>query len=207
MRHLILTVAALALSITLPAQNAESIISSLINTIESKGVRCEATIRNADEPDSQGMRASLIMKGERYSLKTPESTYWYDGRNLWNGIASGDEIIEVYITEPSDEEIVTTNPFILIKRHEGFAISVSENGTLVLKAKDQKNGSNGVLSMTVRFKSDGQPSSIDVRSRLSAQMEANFSITINRYETGNVSDSEFNYPKSKWPDAQVIDLR
>lgn len=204
MKKTVLTIVASLLAIMpAAAQDAEEIISGFISTIEKDGVKCEATILNPSDPGAAGAKAALEMKGERYFMTTPESYYWYDGKTLWNGIVMDGKLIETYVSEPSQSEAAASNPFLMMKHHDGFDISATDAHTIRLTAKDKKKGSYGVREMTVTLDKEGIPSEI----RLQMSTNASFVIRIDKYSTGGTAAGDFTYPAAKWPDAEIIDLR
>lgn len=202
-RHIAATIATVLVCMSVPAQNAEAIISGLIGKIEKDGVKCEATIHSISNMDGDGAKATLKMKGERYCMTTPESSYWYDGKTLWYGITLDGDIIETYISYTTSEGAALSNPFLMMKHHEGFDISAPDSKTIELTAKDRKNGSYGIKEMTVILDNGGFPSEI----RLRMNTDDGFIIRIDRYAIGGIDDTDFTYPAAKWPDAEIIDLR
>ncbi len=190
----------------LSAQDAESMVNALVKTISEQGIRCSATILGST-PGDVDMSATLEMKGEKYCMVTPESSYWYDGKTLWNGLDIDGNIVEVYMTEPDLDEIAGTNPFVLIRRHEGFKLSAPDARLLRLTAEDQEHGANGILSMDVKYGDNGKPALLSVQMLISEGTTADIKIRIDKFETGGTKESDFVFPKSKWPDAEIIDLR
>ncbi len=202
-RCIFTTIATVLVCMSVPAQNAEAIISGLIGKIEKDGVKCEATIHSISNLDGAGAKATLKMKGEHYCMTTPESSYWYDGKTLWNGITLDGDIIETYISEPTSAEAASSNPFLMMKHHEGFDISAPDSRTIELTAKDRKKGSYGIRKMTVILGNDAFPSEV----RLRMNTDDGFIIRIDRYTIGGIDDTDFTYPAAEWPDAEIIDLR
>lgn len=190
------------------AQNAEQMFDKLLQSIRQDGISCEGTIRNADDTNDPGNKVSLVMKAEKYCIRLSESTYWYDGKYGWNGIGSDYNINEVYISEPDDDEL-SSNPFVLLMNREAFNISATDGRTLALTAKDQVKGVYGALSLKLRFTDEGRPLQITMDMLISEKSRNVFrTVTdISSFKTSVTDDSVFTFQKSKWPDAEIIDLR
>lgn len=204
MKKFILSAVALIFCSFTSAQDADRMMSALVRTIEDKGISCEAeiTVPGSDET----LRATLIMKGEHWFMQTPEVAFWYDGETEWNGIVEDGKVIEVMVSDPSPEDQVSSNPFLLIRHHEGFSVSSPDSKTLVLTAIDRKKGAYaGILDVRVSFGNDGRPTLITMKSR--DLKDGDIRMKIVRYETGTAKESDFKFSKAKWPDAQIIDLR
>lgn len=204
-KYILIAIAFLSCGLTATsAQDADGMMAALIRTIEDKGISCEAIVStgNGDE----GNRARLIMKGEKWFLQTPEVAVWFDGKTEWSGIVEDDRIIEVMIQERSVEEQMSDNPFLLIRHHEGFTVSATDSKTLVLTAIDRKNGAyEGILKVVVTLGNDGHPTLISMRQK--DMRDSDITMKIVRYDTGTTRESDFTFPKDKWPDAEIIDLR
>lgn len=190
------------------AQNGSDRLDAFLKTVGKEGIRCEGTFSGFIGSDDPDMKISVIMKGDRYYYSTPESVCWYDGNTLWNGIAVDGELVEVYLSNPSDEEIAASNPFLMMSHHEGFGISAPDSRTLLFTAEDQKEGAcGGILKISVTFDAEGHPSVIALRSKLQKASDPDIILKVTAFRTGGISDSDFTFPKSKWPRAEVIDLR
>lgn len=202
-KFILLAIAVLSCGI-IAAQDADRMMATLIRTIGDKGISCDATISAGNGNDE--IRVRLIMKGEQWFLQTPETAVWYDGKTEYSGIVEDDKVIEVMIQECSTEEQMSGNPFLVIKHHDGFNVSATDSRTLVLTAEDQKKGAyEGILKVVVTFGTDNRPTLIRIRQKDMGDSDITMKIT--RYETGTTSESDFTFPKDKWPDAEIIDLR
>lgn len=200
-RLLLLALSVLTCGI-MTAQDADRMMNTLIETIENKGISCDAEF---EVTPGESRDIKLIMKGERWFMQTPETNVWYDGKTGWMGVVEDGKVIEVMMEEVSVEEQISNIPFLMIKYHEGFDVSASDSKTLVLTARDQKRGSyEGILKMTVSFGNDGNPTLIRMRQK---DISSDIICRIRRFETGTTKDSDFTFPKEKWPDAEIIDMR
>lgn len=189
--------------VTMLAQNAGDALTKILNTIESDGVKCTFSLHGQGD----GAKVSLLMNGIMFYMSTPESSSWFDGKTLWTGNLFEDKVEEVYISEPSLKEMEDnfSNPYLVIKGHKGFNVSMPDDKTLLFEATDT-NGRNGIKSIRVSLDQRGMPSSAQMRTVNSD--DEGIDITIEKFETNiKTTIDDFTYPAGKWPEAEVIDLR
>lgn len=204
MRRILLMTAALFTGIiTVMAQDAEATLAKILETIEKDGVRCNFSLPGQDG----GVKATLLMKGVMFCMSTPENSSWFDGKTLWTGNLYNGKVDEVYISEPTLKEMEDnlSNPYLAIRGHKGFNISMPDSRTLQLKAVDT-NGRNGIMSIKVSLGPNGMPLSAKV-STVNAG-DGGFDIIFDKFETKvTATQADFTYPAGKWPEAEIIDLR
>ena len=61
--------------------------------------------------DGEYMSGTLVMNGDKFHLSSEQIMAWYDGKTQWSYSADTNE---VNIIEPTPEELVAVNPFVII---------------------------------------------------------------------------------------------
>ena len=97
--------------------SAATILSSLRSRMASApAVEAVFTINGGQGP----VQGSVILSGAKYSMTTPQMSVWYDGRTQWTFLRNTNE---VSITEPSADELLSTNPFAILSDQTGHALT------------------------------------------------------------------------------------
>lgn len=176
---------------------------------QAKGVKATFSISNRDKNGAIAGhgKGTISIKGECFFLDTEGILTWFDGRTQWSYLVSSEE---VNVSNPTTEEIQSINPYALLKMYQqGY--SYKYNG---IKTKGGKQGYEVVLtplskqqdirSITLFVSKNYQPLSILVEQKDKAKSEINIiSYLINQ----TLPDNAFRFDKSKYPEAEVIDLR
>ena len=153
-------------------------------------------------------KASIVMKGSRYTVTTPENAIWYNGKTLYEGTVIDGKIVEVYVSTPSEQELeeASASPYLVLKDHSGFDLSMPDKSHIVMTAKDTGNGWHGVRSIEAALTSNGTPATFTVT--LADASATKIPLKVEKFETNiSVSDREFTFQAAEWPDAEIIDLR
>ena len=79
----------------------------------SPSVSARFTVRASDGGDTAG---EIVVARERFRMSSPQLHIWFDGRTQGSALAAAKE---VNITEPTAEELLTTNPFAIITGYAG----------------------------------------------------------------------------------------
>ncbi len=148
----------------------------------------------------------LLFEGDKFYLKSGSMQSWYDGKTQWTYVADNNE---VNISHPTSEELEGINPYFVLKNHRTnfhstYSGWVRKNGSgaheIVLKPKDTTR--KEVIKMYLS--SDYIPNLIEVNN--DGKTTFIFEVTnVNMEYVSGISAFQFN--KSKFPDAEVIDLR
>lgn len=185
------------------AQDADRILDGLLQTLSENGISCSGTLSSAE---FDNVPVSLVMKGERYCISLPETTYWFDGKTGWNGIKDDGNILEVYIQEPDADDFMS-NPFVLLRQRSAFSVSAPDSKTLKLTAKDRQKGVNGALDLTILLDEKGNPSEISFTMLVSEAATGTLRFKIARYATSGITDDALAFSMEDYPDVEIIDLR
>jgi outer membrane lipoprotein-sorting protein len=201
----------LFLSSNIGAQDVIAILDKAVSVCEnSNGLTAQFTmfIRSDRQQISESFEGVIDVKGEKFVLKTPDMSIWFDGRNQWTYLERNEE---VNVTLPSDEELQMTNPILSLRFYKkGFnAIfkgeSTAANGKTCwdIELVPKKKKDIDVIELQIEKKS-----SIPVLISIVTKQGIHNTIRINEMKTGvNQSDSCFIFEEKEYPNAEIIDLR
>lgn len=188
--------AAYAASLT-PEQVAQK-AASVINT--SRGLSAEFSMTTGGKTT----RGSLKSAGNKFAVSMPEVSTWYNGKSLYT---YNPRTSETTLITPTAQELAESNPLLYIKSGgAGFTYkfsNVKRQGKYIIDLLP-KNNRTGIKKMTFIVNS----SNFHVE-KISVDTSAGSTVvTITSFKTGLAfSASDFEYPKSKYPKAEIVDLR
>jgi outer membrane lipoprotein-sorting protein len=211
MKKSLYIVLCLLLASGIPAQNATGILdkaAAAYNT--SNGLSATFAIRAYSEQQNiaESFEGKINMKGDKFTLQTPDLLTWYDGSTQWVYMTRAEE---VNISTPTGDELQLTNPSILLNSYKkGF--------TAVFKGESTAPNGKAAYDITLTPKKKSDVTKIELQiekySSLPAciviQMKNGLSntIAISDVKTGiNQPDSFFLFNEAAYPDAEIIDLR
>ena len=150
----------------------------------------------------------LHLKGTKLQLTTPEAETWFDGKTQWVYMK---EMQEVNISEPSEADMQSINPsmiFNIYKKGCNYKFNSEKTDTKNRKVYEIElipNVKNEMSRIIVQInKTDYMP----VYFQIFYKNKMENKIYINKYSTKlNHPDKLFVFDKSKYPDAEIIDLR
>ncbi len=153
----------------------------------------------------QKMTGTLKASGKKFALQTSSSSTWYDGKNMWTYNANNSETT---LMIPTAQEVGEANPLSIVNSYStsftaAFAKTQAKGcKTIVLTPKSKKSGYKSV-HVTIP---DGSsfPSKLVVIPTSGQKV----TVSVSQVKTGvKLPESTFVYPKSKYPKAEIIDLR
>ena len=120
----------------LSAQNnsqAEQILTDLLNLAKTTAIKTnfKLTISEKNNTQSQTTSGEFTLKGNKFILDMDAMKVWFDGKTQWSFVHQNKE---VSITEPSEKELVETNPMAILS---GFKIKC--NIRFSTKIKSEQN--------------------------------------------------------------------
>lgn len=176
------------------AQKAAAVISN------SKSISATFTLSGNGRKSSGSIKSS----GNKFSVVLPDVSSWYNGKALY---VYNPRIGETTITTPTAQELMESNPLLYVKgagSNYTYKFSpVKRNGKYVIDLFPLKNKS-GIQKLTFTVNANNfHTEKIVVNTSNGA-----VTIDVNSFQPGaNVVASEFEYPKSKYPKSEIIDLR
>lgn len=192
----------ITLPIALYAATAEQVMSKVATTAKSaKGISAVFTLTNGGKV----MNGNLKMSGAKFALTTQAVANWYNGKNMWTYNAASRETT---IIQPTKSELAETNPFEYLKSYgKDYTVSFSAKkavGKYIvnLTPKSKKNQVKQI-EITINSKTL-QPEIFNIS--LKSGGITKIAVKSLNYKAA-VKSTDFEYPKSKFPKAQIIDLR
>ena len=215
MRKYIFSVLIALLSLPVIAQQQQSQAKVVLEKTaeafkKAGGVRADFTLKAVNDGHLEGRENGIIqLKGEKFMLKTSETTTWFDGKTQWSYMVRNDE---VNVSNPTQEELQQINPYTFLYMYQkGFSYKLGATKTyrgkavweVVLTARDKKQELERITLFVT--KDTYEPLYILLQQR--GQQTRN-EITVTSYQTGqNYTDRVFTFDKKQYPNAEVIDLR
>ena len=215
MRKYIFSVLIALLSLPVIAQQQQSQAKVILDKTaeafkKAGGVRADFTLKAVNDGHLEGRENGIIqLKGEKFMLKTSETTTWFDGKTQWSYMVRNDE---VNVSNPTQEELQQINPYTFLYMYQkGFSYKLGATKTyrgkavweVVLTARDKKQELERITLFVT--KDTYEPLYILLQQR--GQQTRN-EITVTSYQTGqNYMDRVFTFDKKQYPNAEVIDLR
>lgn len=184
------------------AETAEQVLRRCASGINgANGVSATFTISYGNQKVSGSIKSS----GKMFALLTSASSTWYDGKNMWTFNAKSKETT---LMSPTPGEVAEANPLSLVNSYSTmFTASFAKNQTkgsktILLSPKSKHTGYKSVQVMI--------PDGSSYPSKLTIVPSSGQTVTvsiINVKTSQKLPPSTFVYPKSKYPDAEIIDLR
>ena len=215
MRKYIFSVLIALLSLPVIAQQQQSQAKAVLEKTaeafkKAGGVRADFTLKAVNDGHLEGRENGIIqLKGEKFMLKTSETTTWFDGKTQWSYMVRNDE---VNVSNPTQEELQQINPYTFLYMYQkGFSYKLGTMKTfrgkaiweVVLTAKDK---AQDLERITLYVTKEGyEPLYILLQQRAHPTRNA---ITVTGYQTGQkYADTLFTFDRKQYPSAEIIDLR
>ena len=165
------------------------------------------TLENTKAKTNEAFIGTISMSGNKFLIETPDYTAWYNGVNQWVYMKATEE---VNLTNPSPDETQMMNPAgILTGYQKGFNYKYTGAKTLDGKKVDevelipQKKGE--LKKIVIQL---DRTNRLPVSIYLQNTNGMNNRVKIAKYQTNlQFPDNLFSFNKSKYPNAELIDLR
>lgn len=204
MKKIILPFIFLLLSFVAGAQVKLSPVEVLSKTVDlinnGKGIEAGFSI------NGEGYNGSGLIKtdGTKFSVNFPDLKVWYNGKDLYT---YNDNTGETTVVNPTSEELMESNPLSYVvsaqKNYNVVFSTVKKEGRYVLELQPRNKGEIKRITLTVR-KTDYIPEKIVVEPSSGSPITAE----IKGFKKGlTFNNSDFEYPKARYPKAEIIDLR
>lgn len=169
--------------------------------IESSGNLAANFTFNQNSRQTSG---KITTKGSKFAITAGGVSNWYNGKDLYTyNSAKG----ETTIFKPNASELTSVNPLRYLSTFSQYNVMGSrqdKKGEITAVLVPKKTG-GAIKSVTIQLDAKTfLPKLIKITPSTGGPVEVSISnITLN----GNVSDSAFEYPASKYPNAQINDMR
>lgn len=193
------------------AQNAKDILDKAASAYEnSNGISASFAMhtRSAGQNTGENFEGTIQMKGDKFTLATPDMLTWFDGTTQWTYVERNDE---VNVTTPTGEELQFTNPALLLSTYKkGFTASykgesTAPNGKAAYDVELTPKKKGDIVKVDLQIeKYSNFPASITVTSKNGVST----TIRISQLQTGlNQPDRFFVFKEADYPNVEIIDLR
>lgn len=183
------------------AVTAEEVVQKAAAVINnSKSINADFTLST----NGHSTKGVIKSRGNKFTMRLPEVSTWYNGKDLYT---YNPRTVETTITVPTAQELLESNPLLYVKGGAGgYSYSFSpqkQSGKYIVNLVPRNKKSNiKKLTFIVNAKTF-QAEKIVVEMNGGETI-----INVTSFKTGEViSDSEFEYPKAKFPKAEIVDLR
>lgn len=194
----VLLMACLSISAQTPAQVLAKTASLLKN---GKGIECLFKV----SAGKQSFHGTLKSSGQKFSVVTPVSSTWFNGKDMYVYNSSSKETT---VMKPSPSELAESNPMMYLNNYtNGFTTSMAKTSpkgryNVVLTPKKRNSGINSVV-VSVDSKTY-KP----MQFKITASDRSVTTIDVVKLQTGLAfSASAFDYPAASYPGVEVVDLR
>ena len=218
MKCIFLTIMALSLffvslapnKIAAQTKNADDIIEKTSQLYKEWGgmdVTFSANIRSEKNNISESFEGTIIMKNNKFVLKTPDMATWFNGTTQWSYMPRSKE---VNISAPSGSELRLLNPMFFLQDYKkDFNVSYIGESTsanakiaydiaLVPKKKDD------IEKIEVQIEKN---TSLPVKLVVLMRNDIRSTVSIKEIKSATPSDNIFSFNEADYPGVEVIDLR
>lgn len=150
------------------------------------------------------IKGQILSKGKKFAITSNSTSSWYNGTDLYTYNPSAGETT---VFKPTASELVEVNPLLYINSASDFKATASKQkkaGTeTVILLPVKKN--SGIRSVTLELDAKTfLPRSIKIAT--SSGTTSTISVSGIKLNT-SLADSQFEYPKVKYKNAKIIDMR
>lgn len=189
-----------------------SVFGNAAETAQQVLSRASTAFRNA-----KALTASFTMAGAmgstsgtfyysagKFAVITGAASTWYNGRNMWS---YNPRTAETTVMKPSAEEASENNPFAIVgAMSDSFIPAFAKSqpaGTVVLVLLP-KNSRNSIKKCILTLdKTRLTPVKVQITDASGTTL-----VNVSKFVSGkSLAASLFEYPKSKYPKAKIVDLR
>ena len=207
MRKFVGTIGCMLLCLALPVlaqqEGARDILRRAADTfLREGGVYVSFSLRSSEGLSS----GTLRLKGEKFVLEAGGMTTWFDGHTQWTYLPSSDE---VNISEPTDEELQTLNPYAWLylydREYDLQSLPAETSGQYKIEMSARSAGEQVERLVLWLDKSGLHP--VKFSLTLAGNVEPTL-ITVRDYRTRQpYTDAMFVFDPGEYPTEEVIDLR
>lgn len=187
--------------------NAKKVLDATAAKLKAmKSVKTNFEVTNFIGLSEQGTSTgTILLSGDKYHVDTPDLKTWFDGSTQWTYISDTDE---VNVSTPSKEEQAQSNPYAFVGLYRsGYNYTMTKttlHGKQVYEIRlTAESKANDIQEARINVSTDYIPVSVRIR-----QGKNNWTrIRINGLSKQKFDASTFKFDQTKYPDAEIIDLR
>jgi outer membrane lipoprotein-sorting protein len=192
---------------TVDAKSVLDKTSQIYKQWDGMNVKFTTNIRSDKNNISESFEGTIVMKKDKFVLKTPDMIIWFDGTAQWTYVP---RIGEVNVITPSGSDLQFLNPMILLQDYQkDFNVSYIGESTSA-NAKTAYD-----IALTPKKKDDIEKIELQIEKNTSLpaklvvtmRNEMRSVIHVKGLEKAAPPDDIFSFPESEYPDAEIVDLR
>ncbi len=187
-------------------QNAETILKKASDKISSGVVSFNVTMVNKDanKKETARMQASVTYSKGKYHVSFKDNEIYCDGTATWHWNKESNEVVVNKITDSEDDLM---NPALILtnykKNFKSKYIRQEQNGNAIVDLTPKKSKSYYKIRFTINAKS-GIIQSMELYNYDSSRGE----YTVSKFNSSaKGGDEQFTFPKEKYPNVEIIDMR
>jgi outer membrane lipoprotein-sorting protein len=169
-------------------------------------IKFTARIHSDKNGMAESFEGTIIMKNDKFILETPDMKTWFDGTVQWSYMPRTGE---VNVITPTGSDLQAINPMLLLQHCQNFDVSYIGESTSA-NAKTAHD-----IALVPGKKDDIEKIELQIEKstslpvKLVVTMRNGLRTTLHVKEIKETAraDSIFSFPKSEYPDAEIIDLR
>lgn len=203
LRYILVFISAIGLTMTgHAAETADGMLKKAAAAVNGAGgLTASFTLDYGQQKVSGTLKAS----GKKFVLLTSTTSTWYDGKNMWTYNSRNNETT---LMTPTAQEVNEANPLSIVHTYSSSFVAAFAKSqikgckTIVLTPKSKQSGYKSV-HVTIP---DGSafPSKLVVIPSSGQKV----TVSITQVKSGQkLTDQTFVYPRSKYPKAEIVDLR
>ncbi|MDR2146371.1 MAG: hypothetical protein LBE91_07940 [Tannerella sp.] len=166
-----------------------------------------ANIRSPQNNISESFEGTLLIKGDKLLLTTPDALSWFNGETLWTYMPRTQE---VNVSNPGGSDLQSINPLLFLQNYKKefnvsyIGESTSSNNRMAYDIALIPKRKDGIEKIELQIeKSTFLPSKIV----MTMENDIRNNITVKEIKSVNVPDTKFVFPEKEFPDAEIVDLR
>ncbi|MDR0582667.1 MAG: outer membrane lipoprotein carrier protein LolA [Prevotellaceae bacterium] len=197
----------------IPAQNTQQLLADFtgkINGYQTIEMAFTLTLDNPVKGIGHNYEGTFLCNGNKYRLLTDELDVYSDGRNKWMCHKETNEVIIQYVSDDETAADITDHPLKFLtlfqkdftyQRHTTRTENGKTLADIVFTPKNKKAAYTSII-LTLE-EATANPYAIKYLAK-----SGNYTLRITRI-TPNVEafDGYFAFPKHRYPDVEIIDLR
>lgn len=197
-----------ALPLIASAQNARQILDNTAAKIKQLGDVKVGFVATSfyGTTEQASTNGTILLQGKKMHLSTEDMKMWYNGKTQWSLMP---ESGEVNVSTPTEREMTSMNPYSFLNLYKkGYKMTARQTKLrgkdayeIHLLARSSKNNAQEIYVdvaksdyslLCIRVRQDNTWNRISIQS-----MQGN----------KHFNDADFEFPKSEYPNVDIIDLR
>jgi outer membrane lipoprotein-sorting protein len=181
--------------------------SQLYKRWEGVNVKFTANIRSDKNSISESFEGTIMMKNDKFILETPDMKTWFDGTAQWTYMPRTGE---VNVITPTGSDLQFLNPMILLQSYQkDFNVSyigesTSANAKMAYDIALIPRKKDDIEKIELQIEKN---TSLPVKLVVTMRNDMRSVIHVKEIKETAHADDIFSFPKSDYPDAEIVDLR